>query len=130
MNKEIFIIDDDLIYRMIVAKTINRVDSTLRTTECENGEIGLAELEKQKDSKNEIIVLLDINMPILDGWGFLTEIEKSKFYNIDNLVIYMVSSSIDESDKVRAKQYGFVKGFYHKPLSGDDIKTLAGIGEA
>jgi CheY-like chemotaxis protein len=124
---EIFIVDDDLIQRMIVSKMIKIIDPTLLTTQCENGKIGLAMLGQHRDSSHEIIVLLDLNMPILDGWGFLEQIEKSDFYNLHQLSIYIVSSSIDESDISKASQYGFVKNFLHKPLSREDLNTVIGI---
>ncbi|NEN22146.1 response regulator [Cryomorpha ignava] len=127
MKKEIFIVDDDPIYRLIVSKTIGKLDSSLPINECKNGEIGLAKLEDLKNSKHEIIVLLDINMPIVNGWEFLGAIEKYNFYNLDQLMIYMISSSIDTSDKVKADQYAFVKGFYHKPLTNEDLKIIIGI---
>lgn len=127
MEKELFIIDDDPIYRLIVSKTVNTIDASLIINQCENGEIGLAKLEYLRNSNHEIIVLLDINMPILDGWGFLDEIEKCHFYNLHQLIIYIVSSSTDESDKSRAKRYGFVKDFFHKPLKRAEIKTIIGI---
>ncbi len=57
-------------------------------------------------------MFLDINMPRLHGWGFLDEIEKCNFYNMNQLIIYIVSSSIDKSDILRAKRYGFLKGFF------------------
>jgi CheY-like chemotaxis protein len=84
-------------------------------------------LGQHRDSSHEIIVLLDLNMPILDGWGFLEQIEKSDFYNLHQLSIYIVSSSIDESDISKASQYGFVKNFLHKPLSREDLNTVIGI---
>lgn len=71
MKKEIFIKDDDPIHRMIVKRMINNIDSSLIINECENGEIGLSRIEDFKNSCHKIIVFLDINMPILNGWGFL-----------------------------------------------------------
>ena len=124
---ELFIVDDDLIQRMIVAKMIKIIDPNLVITQCENGKIGLAMLEKHSNSTQKIIVLLDINMPILDGWGFLDQIEKSNFYNLHQLSIHIVSSSIDESDISKASQYGFVKSFFHKPLSREDLNTVLGM---
>jgi CheY-like chemotaxis protein len=124
---EIFIIDDDLIQRMIVSKMMKMIDPTLVINQCENGKIGLAMLEQHNNSIQKIIVLLDINMPILDGWGFLEQIEKSNFYNLPQLSIYIVSSSIDESDISKASEYGFVKGFLHKPLSSEDLNAIISV---
>lgn len=123
---EIVIIDDDLIYRMIITKMIKIIDASLTINQCEDGKAGLAMLEHLSNSKQKVVVLLDINMPVLDGWGFLEQIEKSNFYNLDQLIIYVVSSSTDESDILKATKYGFVKSFLHKPLSREDLEAITG----
>lgn len=122
--KEIFIIDDDPIYRMIAKRMIARVDDTLKVTESENGEEALSDLKYKSIESNNIIVFLDVNMPVLDGWGFLDQIKSNNLYNLEQLLIYIVSSSTDESDILKSKQYCFVKGFLHKPLTTDIIKSI------
>lgn len=124
MKKEIFIIDDDPIYRMIVSKMIRIIDSSLPIVQCENGEIGLQKLEETKKLNHPVIILLDINMPILDGWGFLDEIEKSNIYDVNQFKIYLVSSSTDESDIIKSQKTNLIKGFYSKPLSRSDIEKI------
>jgi CheY-like chemotaxis protein len=123
MTKEIFIIDDDLIYRMIVSRAITKIDANIKINQCENGRLGL-EMLVQRTEGAKIIILLDINMPVLDGWGFLEEIKKNNFYNIQDPLIYVVSSSTDESDLLKAKQYDFLGSFLHKPLNREDITTI------
>mgnify|MGYP003119965134 CR=1 FL=1 len=127
MKKEIFIIDDDPIYRLIVSKTIKNIDSSLPITECENGEIGLAKLESTKNMDDEIIVLLDINMPVSDGWDVLDELEKNNFHQLSLLSIYLVSSSTDKSDLIKSNAYKFIKGFISKPFKREDIKSVIGL---
>jgi len=126
MKKEICIIDDDSIYRMIISKTINIIASPLNIYQCENGQLGLEILEKLRHSEHEIIVFLDINMPVLDGWGVLENMEKNNLHNLALLQIYIVSSSTDESDILKAKSYDFVKGFIHKPLNKDVLLKILG----
>ena len=92
MKKELFIIDDDPIQRIIISKMVKLVDSSLEINQIGNGEKGLDKLEKIKYSNHPVILILDINMPVLDGWGFLDKIEKANFYNLPQLFIYMVSS--------------------------------------
>lgn len=121
---KVFIIDDDKIYRVIVSKMLKIIDSSIAIEESENGEMGLASLKNQNDLNQKIIVLLDINMPIINGWEFLELIEKNDFFKLSHLKIYMVSSSTDESDILKAKQYEFISGFIHKPLSRQDIEEI------
>ncbi len=111
MKEELFIIDDDPIYRLIVSKFVSRINPAISVNQCENGEVGLASLKSLQDTNHRIIVILDLNMPVLDGWGFLDEIKKNNFYNLDQLTINIVTSSTDELDKSRAQQHDFVKGF-------------------
>ena len=126
MKKEVFIIDDDPIYCMIASKMIHKSDPSVRICECNNGEEGLSELKTRDGADQEIVVLLDINMPVMDGWTFLEEIEKNNFYGLTHLDIYMVSSSVDQSDKLKAKNYEIIKHFFHKPLSREDVELFLG----
>lgn len=127
MKKELFIIDDDPIQRIIISKMIKIIDSTLVIEQIENGKIGLDKLEQIKNSNHPVIVILDINMPVLDGWGFLEQIEKFNFYNLPQLLIYMVSSSTDEIDISKASKFNFIKKFLHKPLSKEDLSSIIAL---
>jgi CheY-like chemotaxis protein len=92
--------------------------------QCENGEIGLNTLKTISDSKEKIVVFLDLNMPILDGWGFLDGLKQNKYYNLENLSVFIVSSSTDESDMTKAKENHIVKQFIHKPMGIVTIKEI------
>jgi DNA-binding NarL/FixJ family response regulator len=124
MKKEIFIIDDDMILRLIVQKMINHIDPSAICHQCENGEIGLDALLPCLDSENQIIVLLDLNMPVLDGWEVLDCLENSDFLHRKFFTLYILSSSTDESDILKASEYGLVQKFYHKPLNSASITEI------
>jgi CheY-like chemotaxis protein len=126
MKKQVCIIDDDPIYRMIASKTINIAASALTIHQCKNGEEGLAKLEDLKNSNHETVVFLDINMPGLNGWDVLDGINQNDFYTLSKLQVYMVSSSTDERDLLKSKQYSFVMGFLYKPLSKEDLISAIG----
>ncbi|WP_034892594.1 response regulator [Gillisia sp. Hel_I_29] len=125
MKKKIFIIDDDLIYRMIVAKTIKSIDESILIFECDNGKEGLENLQNLEINRNfEITILLDINMPVLDGWGFLKELRNSKIYADTKFSIFLVSSSTDKSDMLKSEEHDLLKGFFSKPLRRTDIYNI------
>ncbi|WP_299778259.1 response regulator [uncultured Formosa sp.] len=68
------------------------------------------------------IILLDINMPIMDGWEFLEEFSKIEFHK--KITIYIVSSSIDPVDIRRAKRYENVSNYLIKPISVNALKNI------
>lgn len=124
MNKTIYVIDDDPLVRLIVEKMMSRVDNSLAFVHCENGKIGLDNLSEYLGGFSNCIVLLDLNMPVLDGWGFLDRIQSGILNNYELLSLYILSSSTDKGDIEKARQYPLVKRFYHKPLSLDDISEI------
>ncbi|RAI91564.1 response regulator [Algoriphagus yeomjeoni] len=124
-NKHVFLIEDDKIFRLITLKMLNNLRLPyLSICECENGQIGLNELALKRDLDEEVIVFLDINMPVLSGWEFLEEMVLQKSFGLKNISIYIVSSSTDASDLNKSKSYEIVDGFIHKPLSLDSLKSI------
>lgn len=127
MNKTIFIIDDDPILRLIIQRMFGKIDNSLVFIPCENGKIGVEKLKEFLKSSSECVILLDLNMPVLDGWGFLDEMQASQLNTYKKIRLYILSSSTDKSDLEKSQQYAFVRKFYHKPLNTDDIiKILNG----
>ena len=116
-KKNILLVDDDSIYLFIAQKIINKIlpDAIINT--CKNGQEAISLM----DSLNPDIMFLDINMPVLNGWDLLDKLINQKI----NFPIFIVSSSIDEKDKAKAKSYvDLVKGYISKPLNADKLKSL------
>ena len=68
-----------------------------------------------------VLVFLDLNMPILDGWGFLEEFKKINYALNFSVDIYILSSSINPCDIEKSKQNIFVKDYICKPLTIEKI---------
>jgi CheY-like chemotaxis protein len=68
------------------------------------------------------VILLDLNMPVVDGWLFLERYEIFKKDLSKDIKIYIVSSSVDDKDISRSQSYASVKGFISKPLSPDILR--------
>lgn len=70
------------------------------------------------------IVLLDINMPEMDGWQFLDAIAPFKS-RLKKSRIYVLTSSLAFSDQTRAEENSMVAGFIRKPISTENIRVLS-----
>ncbi len=70
------------------------------------------------------ILLLDINMPIWSGWDFADHFEKLDEKIKKRFKIYMLSSSIDNNDKLRAIENKNVVGYIEKPLTEEKVFSL------
>lgn len=126
-KKTIWVIDDDPIYQIIINKLIKKSDFFSTANSFKNGKeaIDLLQNTIKKDSLSPPdIILLDINMPIMDGWEFLEALEILKPGIEKKIIIYIVSSSIATEDKNKSKKYSDVLGYISKPISIDDLIQL------
>lgn len=91
-----------------------------------NGESALNELGSlvQEGKKLPDVILLDLNMPVMDGWVFLDDFVKIPNHNQDHLSLYILSSSINPSDIEKAKNYPIVNKFISKPVTISDLKHI------
>lgn len=72
------------------------------------------------------LIILDLNMPLMDGFNALKEIKEN---NITNIPIYIITTSRNQDDKRKALELG-ASGFFSKGFSSEDIKkVMMGICE-
>jgi CheY-like chemotaxis protein len=70
------------------------------------------------------VILLDIYMPELDGWGFLEECSKIKNQLVKEIKIFIISSSAHPKDVNRAKLFPEVKAYLQKPVTKEKLKDV------
>ncbi len=114
------IIDDDRIYVNLVKKIIEIKKLSQNLIIFKNGKEALdyfkATLESVNEDRLPNIIFLDLNMPIMDGWEFLSEFVKIKNNFNKKITLYVVSSSIDPRDLERAKSFNMVTDYLIKPI--------------
>lgn len=124
MNKHVLLIDDDPVFLLIFTRMIKKVCTRLSVNSFLNGEKGLEFLNKNYSPENQYIILLDINMPIINGWQFLDIIRKKGMALNNNISIYILTSSTDLDDVKQAKTYSIVKDIVSKPLSVNSLNRI------
>ncbi|MEO8236368.1 MAG: response regulator [Flavobacterium sp.] len=123
LQKIICIIDDDPIYKLITKKLIQKTKLYSETIEFNNGNEALIYFESASSLPD--ILLLDIEMPEMDGWEFLDEFCKLEKERKKESTVYIASSSIAIDDKMKAKKYECVKDFLSKPINLEKLKQIA-----
>lgn len=71
-----------------------------------------------------MLTLLDINMPVMDGWEFLEAYKNLEVYQKGQIVIVMLTTSLNLDDKKRAENISDVSGFKNKPLTLQIIEDI------
>ncbi|HSF54478.1 MAG TPA: response regulator [Algoriphagus sp.] len=124
---EVFLVDDDDIVKMVATKILKSIGFENTIYQFENGKTAIVEIKKRvadqtlDPSVGPILILLDINMPIMDAWGFLDEFTKLDQDIKDQFLISIITSSIDSNDRNMAFSYPDVKDYITKPLSGKHV---------
>ncbi len=72
------------------------------------------------------IVILDIQMPVMNGFQFVEAFERLPENIRSNYAIFMFSSSINENDKNRLENHPSIRKFYSKPISKDIVARIVG----
>jgi CheY-like chemotaxis protein len=70
------------------------------------------------------IIFLDLNMPVMNGWDFLEHFSKEFYPQFNAIKVVILSSTIDPSDYLKAKQYEAVTHFLSKPLTVEMLQEL------
>lgn len=127
-KKIIWTLDDDMIYQIIIKKLIQKSGSFSAHSYFMNGNLAITILKNILKVNNEDfpdIILLDINMPVMDGWEFIEEFQTIKSEISKKIDIYIVSSSIAAEDKKKAETFTDILGYLSKPISVDILTDLA-----
>lgn len=124
-KKQFILIDDDPTFNFIHQKIVGLSSCAGDTLVFSSAAEALNYFEAEhENADSECIILLDINMPVINGFEFLQKYEKLPVVNKRQINIYMLSSSLNPDDRAKSKQFAVVSGFLNKPLSATDVCKL------
>lgn len=122
------IIDDDDVYINLIKKIIDVKKLSEGLLVFKNGQEALDYFKPIMENISEEdfpeIILLDLNMPVMDGWKFLNEFTQIKRHSKIKTTLYIVSSSINPYDVAKAKSYSLVTDYLIKPVKLDQFEAL------
>ena len=123
MNKfSVMIIDDNEVDRYLLTRHLKKTGIVGKIFEADDGTSAIEFFDNYQSNKQKnpndfppVVLFLDVNMPLMDGFEFLdkfTDIRQS--IKDQSIVVMMFTSSDNDEEKQRALSYPFVKGFISK----------------
>ncbi|AYL94011.1 response regulator [Mucilaginibacter celer] len=120
-----WIVDDDPIYVYGIRKLMSIRGANAQVSHFPNGLEAINQLKNLSEShQTPDMILLDINMPTMDGWEFMNEFAEIKPRLGKEITIYLVSSSVDLNDINRAKSIPGITDYIFKPVKGTHLTEI------
>lgn len=124
IDAEILLVEDDDFEAKAIKRAFRHTKITNRITRAGDGVEALEILRRQHPDKfvgDPVILLVDLNMPRMNGIEFLTEIRKDP--KLKRLIAFVLTTSSDDQDINNAYDLN-AAGYILKASAGDDFKKL------
>lgn len=124
MSLSIMIVDNDQVNSFVLKNIITRNYGDAMISMFPDGSDAIEHLAKLAELKEEFpdVILLDIYMPIMNGFEFLEQY--TKLYSHRHTNVFAMSNSLSKEDQQQANEYSVVKGFITKPLIYNNIQFI------
>jgi CheY-like chemotaxis protein len=115
--KNVLLVDDDKVFNFLSEKIIQQLGFVAGIHTALNGEEAITLINEYFVGSLPIpdIILLDLNMPVMDGFSFIEAFRRLHIPGIENVKIIIVTSSDNPNDIVRAKELCIIH-YLRKPI--------------
>ena len=118
----ILLIDDDEPTNFLNKMTLEQAGCTRQIQIAQSGQEALDFLSGGMPRPD--LIFLDINMPAMDGWEFLERYRNLPPARKADIVLIMLTTSLNPDDELRTRAIPEVSGFENKPLGQGQLESL------
>ena len=115
MKYQLLLIEDDPIFTFLLEKGIKHAELKGEIISFSNGKPAIEYLTEGYSESNNYIIFLDLNMPVMNGWEFMDQLET--FAKTENCMVFVLTSSAYRNDIERLKKKPLVADFVTKPIT-------------
>lgn len=129
--KNVLLVDDDKIFNFLNSKTLEQTGLASQVHTALNGQQAITLINEYFQGSRALpdVILLDLSMPVMDGFEFIEAFRRLTLPGIDHTKIIIVSSSEDPRDQNMARSMG-IRWFLTKPIQLEMLKQALADAEA
>jgi len=122
-RSQFIIIEDNLIDQFVIKKLLKKGLDVNPVYIANNGKEGMNWIQKNQN-QSPLIILLDIQMPVMDGFEFLKEFDKLPEDVKEKIEIFVLSSTLDSDEIKKVKENKYVSDFWNKPFRLETLRSV------
>lgn len=124
----VLLIDDDDATNYINERLINKLECTDRVIKYRTAYQALEYVKEHlitdEDCQGSILILLDLNMPVMNGWEFIEEYNKLQVKDERDIKLVVLTTSMNPDDRTQALATEGVSDFVNKPLTPVALESM------
>ncbi|TVQ65297.1 MAG: response regulator [Balneolaceae bacterium] len=121
---QVLLVEDNDITVLLTNRLIEKTEKVNEVTVCYNGKEAYDKIQEMLENGKPLpeILLLDLVMPVWDGWEFLERFTPLK--ESEQVEIFILTSSISKEDMEKAERFGLMNNYLVKPISFSKLNEL------
>lgn len=122
---KIFIIDDEEVNLFLTQQMLVKFGPKENIHTFVSAEEALGSIQAAGDEDIPDVILLDLNMPVINGWEFLDVLKPQWERLRKKCKIYILTSSLNYADEAAAKDHSMISGIIHKPITLESLGIIS-----